>query len=125
MAKFKSKEAKYTELLMDLGVYEPAFEPVIHSLAMLERETSRLRTAWKKTAPPKQAPSALDPHYAMIRANERDIQAMRDSLGLTPKGLRRLRGREVDAPVDSRSEISRRLDALAERCGAYDGGAHE
>ena len=122
MAKGESKEAKYKQMLIDMGVYEPAFDGVIHSLAMLERETSRLRSAWKKTAPPKQAPSALDPHYDKIRANERDIQAMRDSLGFTPRGLRRLRGREMDSPVDSHSEISRRLDALAERCGAYDGG---
>lgn len=121
MAKGESKEAKYKQMLIDMGVYEPAFDGVIHSLAMLERETSRLRSAWKKTAPPKQAPSALDPHYDKIRANERDIQAMRDSLGFTPRGLRRLRGREMDSPVDSHSEISRRLDALAERCGGYDG----
>ena len=116
-----SKEAKYTEILQDLGIYEPAYDGAIHSLCILERETARLRTAWKQTAPPGSAPSALDPHYAMIRANERDIQNMRDALGLTPRGLRRLRGRMEEAPVDPRSEISRRLDALAERCEAWDG----
>lgn len=116
----QSKEAKYRRLLENLGVWQDAFLPAVHSLCMLERETSRLRSAWKLTAEKGKAPSALDPHYAQIRANERDIQSMRDSLGLTPKGLQRLRGKAAEAPVDPRSEISRRLDALAERCSAYD-----
>lgn len=120
MAKSDSKEAAYTRSLQALGVYDPAFDGVIHSLCILERETARIRRAWSATTPKGVAPSHLDPHYAQIRANERDIQSMRDSLGLTPKGLQRLRGKAAEAPVDPRSEISRRLDALAERCAAYD-----
>lgn len=117
----QSKEDKYTEAMQALGTYEPAFAPAIHDLAILERELARVRKAWKATVPAGVHPSVRDPHYALIQSLQRDILAHRDALGLTPKGLRRLRGREVAAPVDPQSEISRRLDALADRCEAYDG----
>ena len=45
-----TKEQKYADQLKDLGIYEPAFEPTIHQLAILEREQARTRKAWKKSA---------------------------------------------------------------------------
>jgi hypothetical protein len=87
-----TKEDKIREQMIALGTWNAAFVPVVHSLCMLERETSRVRSAWKATAAPGRAPSALDPHYAVIRANEREINALRESLGLTPRGLRKLKG---------------------------------
>ena len=87
-----TKEEKYRQAMISLGTWNEAFAPAVHSLCVLERETSRLRADWKRTAPPSKAPSALDPHYAQIRANEREISALRDALGLTPRGLRRLKG---------------------------------
>ena len=86
------KEEKIRETMISLGTWNAAFEPVVHSLCVLERETSRIRAEWKKTAAPGRAPSAMDPHYALIRANEREIMALRESLGLTPRGLRKLKG---------------------------------
>lgn len=96
MAKANSKEAKYKAALSELGIYHPAMDPVIHDLAVLERECARARKAWKATVPEGVAPSPLDPHYALIRQQQRDILALRNSLGLTPMGLRRIRGLGVE-----------------------------
>ena len=92
MAKSESKEAKYKRQLESLGVYDEAFEPAIHMLCIQERELSRAMRAWKATAPSKNdAPSITDPLYAEISKLRRDILARQDALGLTPKGLQRLR----------------------------------
>ena len=62
-----TKEDKYREEMIALGTWHTAFAPMVHDLAILERELSRTRAAWKRTAPPGQAPSPLDPHYQLIR----------------------------------------------------------
>lgn len=92
MAKNESKEAKYKKALSDLGIYHPAMDGLIHDLAVLERECGRARKAWKQTAPPGKPPSPMDPHYAVIRQQQRDILALRNALGLTPVALRRIKG---------------------------------
>ena len=46
---------------------------------------------WKATAAKDEAPSITDPLYAEISKLRRDILARQDALGLTPKGLQRLR----------------------------------
>lgn len=86
-----TKEQKYIAELKKLGIYETAFDGTIHALCVLEREQSRTRKAWKATAEPGGEPSTLDQHYEMILRQDRMIHALRESLGLTPKGLRRLR----------------------------------
>ena len=94
-----TKEEKYIARLKELGIWEPAFEPAVHDLAVLEREQARARKAWKAAAPSGESPSFEDPHYAIIMKQGATIQAMRESLGLTPKGLRRFRsgfGKEVE-----------------------------
>lgn len=87
-----TKEDNVRDQMIALGTWNAAFAPVVHSLCVLERETARIRAEWKKTAPPGRTPSAMDPHYAVIRSNEREISAMREALGLTPRGLRRIKG---------------------------------
>ena len=92
MAKGQSKEAIYRQQLESLGVYDPAFDPAIHVLCIQERELSRAMKAWKATAPDKNtAPLITDPLYQEISKLRRDILARQDALGLTPKGLQRLR----------------------------------
>lgn len=87
-----AKEAVYKQQLQDLGVYDPAFDGAIHVLCIQERELRRAMKAWKATAPsPKDAPSITDPLYQEISKLRRDILARQDALGLTPKGLQRLR----------------------------------
>ena len=92
MPKGQSKEEKYKAMMESLGTWNVAYAPLVHELCILEREISRARAAWKKTAPPGAAPSPLDPHYAMIRQMVRESTALRDSLGLSPRGLRRIKG---------------------------------
>lgn len=91
MAKGQSKEAIYRQQLESLGVYDPAFDPAIHVLCIQERELSRAMKAWKATVPKDKAPQITDPLYQEISKLRRDILARQDALGLTPKGLQRLR----------------------------------
>lgn len=86
-----AKEQTYKQQLQDLGVYDPAFDGAIHVLCIQERELSRAMKAWKATAAKDEAPSITDPLYAEISKLRRDILARQDALGLTPKGLQRLR----------------------------------
>ena len=122
-----AKEQQYIQQLTDLGVYDPAFDGAIHVLCIQERELSRAMKAWKATAPdPKTAPSITDPLYAEISKLRRDILARQDSLGLTPKGLQRLRRQtaptgEVAPPAASGNPmLAQLLDGIREK---YDGSA--
>ena len=115
-----TREEVYRQQLQRLGVYDPAFEPEIKTLAKLERKQQRAEKAWSATAPPGGKPSFLDPHYQVIMQLEDKILAHREALGLTPKSLRRLRGAPASDAPTSESEISARLDRLLARAGSYD-----
>lgn len=81
-----TREQTYKAQLIDLGIYHPSFEPEIHTLAMMEREHQRTLKRWKA------AEATEDSElYPVIVQQRRDILAHRDALGLTPKGLRRLK----------------------------------
>ncbi len=96
-----AKEAVYKQQLIDLGVYDPAFDPAIHVLCIQERELSRAMKAWKATAAKDEAPLITDPLYQEISKLRRDILARQDALGLTPKGLQRLRKAAGPAAADA------------------------
>ena len=98
-----SKEKVYIEQLKALGIWNEAFRGAVHDLAILERERSRTRKAWKATATDGKAPSPLDDRYQLILQQGAAIAKLRDELGLTPKSLRRIRG-EFDAAVDPVSD---------------------
>lgn len=117
-----SKEKVYADQLKALGVYDPAFDGAIHTLCILERELSRTMKAWKATAADKNtAPSVTDPLYAAILQQRREILTYRDALGLTPKGLRRLKGKKSDdAGTKSKNDIGSKLDAICTKVMAYD-----
>lgn len=96
-----AKEEIYKQQLQDLGVYDPAFDPAIHVLCIQERELSRAMKAWKATAAKDQAPLITDPLYQEISKLRRDILARQDALGLTPKGLQRLRKNAAPTSADT------------------------
>ena len=96
-----AKEQVYIQQLQDLGVYDPAFDPAIHVLCIQERELSRAMKAWKATAAKNQAPLITDPLYQEIAKLRRDILARQDALGLTPKGLQRLRKNAAPSSADA------------------------
>lgn len=96
-----AKEEIYKQQLQDLGVYDPAFDPAIHVLCIQERELSRAMKAWKATAAKDQTPLITDPLYQEISKLRRDILARQDALGLTPKGLQRLRKNAAPTSSDA------------------------
>lgn len=112
-----TREQIYREQLKALGIYEEAFEPLITDLAQMDRRWTRAKKEWAATAPPGGKPSFLDPTYAVLTGIERDRRALREVMGLTPKALRKLRG-APEAPVPQ-DLISERLQAIADRVGAY------
>ena len=112
-----TREQIYKQQLVALGVYEPAFDPLIKDLAKAERRRTRAEKEWAKTAPPGGKPSFLDPHYQVVAALDREILGYREVMGLTPKSLRRLRG-VPEAAVDS-DPITERLDKIAARVEGY------
>jgi hypothetical protein len=87
-----TREQVYKEELQELGIYDPAFEPEIKTLAQLERRLTRAQKAWSATAGADGKPSFLDPHYQIIVQLEDKILIHREALGLTPKALRKLKG---------------------------------
>ncbi len=114
-----TREQIYKEQLQALGIYDPAFDPEIKTLAQLERRMTRAQKEWSATAPPGGKPSFLDPHYPIIVQLEDKILTHREALGLTPKSLRRLVGISgSEAP--QRDLISSKLDQIAARVASYD-----
>ena len=85
-----TREEKYAKQMMELGIYHPVFDPAIHTLAIMERENQRAVKALKAAEAngEEKAAAVLRGEVAQQR---RDILTHRDALGLTPKGLRRLR----------------------------------
>lgn len=114
-----TREAIYKAQLLELGLYEPAFDPEIKTLATMERELTRAKKAWAATASEGGKPSMLDPHYAIINALRKEILQHREALGLTPKALRKLRGAPPAGP-EQKDLIADRLDAIVQRVSAYD-----
>ena len=112
-----TKEEKYRQEMIALGTWHTAFAPMVHDLAVLERELSRTRAAWKRTAPPGRPPSSLDPHYATIRQQSRDIMALRDALGLTPKALRRLKGADTSEGTNEEIKAPTILSLVRDKYG--------
>lgn len=117
-----TKEQIYAEQMKALGIYEEAFEPEIHTLAIMERELTRALKAWKAASPGGANPSILSPYFKEIVALRRDILAHRDALGLTPKALQRLKGKtaiEISGGTVA-DPLSQRLDALLDKVTAYE-----
>jgi len=86
-----TREQKYTEQLKELGIYQEAFAPAIKDLAMMEREVQKMVKEWKAEGSPPGTKLQLT-----ISQYRRDISARRDDLGLTPKGLNRLKRTAAD-----------------------------
>lgn len=113
-----TREEKYKAQLIALGIWEDAFAPLVEDLAKAERRRTRIEKAWSATAPVGGKPSFLDPHYQLLAQLDRVILAYRETMGLTPKALRKLRGAAAEpVPQDL---IADRLDAIVARVSAYD-----
>lgn len=103
-----SREKIYTAQLKDLGVYHPAFDPAIRTLADLEREHQRTKKAWRAAG--SDFSSDL---YPVIERQRRDILAHRETLGLTPKGLRRLKASSIVPEANTAADARNGSPAVA------------
>lgn len=90
-----TREQKYTQQLQLLGVYDPAFDPEIHTLAIMERDHQRTLKTWKS-----EGSDVTSEIYAVIERQRKDLLSHREALGLTPRGLRRLRAAGFAKPAD-------------------------
>lgn len=113
-----TREQVYKAQLQSLGIYDPAFDPAIKELAQLDRDMKRARDAWSATVPKGEKPSLRDPLYQVIIQLRRERLTLRESLGLTPKSLRKVRD-VPDAAASSQDLIADKLTAIAERVQAY------
>ena len=69
-----TREQIYKEQLQALGIYDPAFDPEIKTLAQLERRLTRLQKEWSATAPPGGKPRSgpcFPPIYSLRSATAR------------------------------------------------------
>ena len=89
-----SRETVYIEQLKALEIYDPAFDPAIKHLATLERELTRAKKEWSDEAKRDglKKPSFKSKLYPVIQSLRAEIERSRDELGLTPKGLKRIKG---------------------------------
>ena len=117
-----TKEQIYTSQMIELGIYEKAFDPEIRMLARLERELTRAQKEWSRTAIGGGAPSFTEPIYPTIQRLRQEILQHREALGLTPKALRKLRGQPAEGP-SQQEQITAKLDLIAQRVSEYDAAA--
>lgn len=124
-----TREQKYREQLTELGIYQELFEPEIHTLAALERDLQRLNKRWKADGCPTvdtsgRGPATSDKTLDAIMALRKEILAHRDALGLTPKGLKRLKREQFEATteqgsaVDTSGEAANVLEFVRQKYGA-------
>lgn len=102
-----TREQTYTQQMQELGIYQPIFDPEIKLLCTLERDLQRLTKRWKEAGCPTverggRGSATSDKTLDAIMSLRKEILAHRDAIGLTPKGLSRLKAkigaREKDEP---------------------------
>lgn len=106
------KEDVYVQQLKSMGIWEEAFSGAVHDLAVLERERSRTRKDWKAAKDDEEYAAAL---YDVLLRQQKEIDALRESLGLTPKALRRIRGEFDAAPAKDETRSATVLDLVRAR----------
>lgn len=109
-------EQRYTEQLQELGVYRRAFDPEIKTLCQMEREYRRLDRAWRED------PDFTSKLYESRAKLRKEILEHRDSLGLTPKGFKRLRpeNKDTDEAAGEVHPFGQLLAEIAARCATYE-----
>lgn len=109
------REDEYVSQLRAMGTYEDAFYPVVHELCILERELSRARKEWKASKSPDEIHASFDnPLYDRVRQLRSDILAHQNALGLTPAGLRKLKGPAQKTGPNAQDTLTQLLDAFKE-----------
>lgn len=114
-----AREEKIREAMKAAGVYNEIFEDSIKALAKAERQLSRSEKEWRKsggqmvaqlTNKTGAAYTAKDPHWAVVESQRKDVQAMREKLGLTPSGLKKVQQKAASVDFGRKSRIEQLLD---------------
>ena len=106
-----NREQKYIEQMRRLGIYDEIFEPEVHTLCIMERDLQRLTKRWKEEGyrtveKNGRGPATTDKNFDAIMTLRRQVLAMKDAFGLTPKGLARLKGRPtVETPDEDEDKV--------------------
>ena len=105
-----TREQKYAEQMKRLGIYDEIFDSEIHTLCIMERDLQRLTKRWKADGcqtveKSGRGPAATDRTFDAIMTLRRQVLAMKDALGLTPKALVRLKGRPAPAEDEADDKI--------------------
>ena len=113
------REAMIRADMESVGVYSPIYDKSIKQLAKLERELSRAEKTWKaagglmvveqvnKTGA---TYTAKDPNYSAVEALRKDVQSLRNQLGLTPTGLKRAQARAASSLSSGQSPVEALLE---------------
>ena len=119
-----TREQKYIEQMQRLGIYDEIFEPEIHNLCIMERDLQRITKRWKEEGyrtveKNGRGPATTDKNFDAIMVLRRQILAIKDALGLTPKALARLKGRPVAETEDQADGKPAELTILDEVRSKY------
>lgn len=117
------REAMIRADMEAVGTYSPVFDKAIKDLAKRERELAKAEKAWRAAycvdgvqRPPQMVATlitkqglpyqAKDPYYAEVGRLRKEVEGLRNQLGLTPKSLNRVRegGKLAAAAGPSRIE---------------------
>lgn len=96
-----TREEKYAEQLKALGIWDEAFMPELKKLGMMERELQRFEKRWRE--------EGADPEsklWSAIVVQRRDILTRKESLGLTPKAMSRIKGNRWAEQSNTKETIS-------------------
>lgn len=122
------REDAIANKMREAGTYDPIYDEEIHVLAGMERDLKRAMSRWKgKVERGGEDGDFNSPLWPVVQSLRKDVLSHYDSLGLTPKGMKRLRagGGEADDGARTASPVvSEMLDALrtqAERNAQGDG----
>lgn len=107
-----TKEQVYRQQMTEAGTWEDIYVPALHELCMMEREETRILKEWKKKY--NSDPNA--PIVPVLFSLRRDILAYRNSMGLTPAAMKKIKNRKADAGVSA----SKRLDDVLTRLAGGD-----
>lgn len=121
-----TREQLIAEKMREAGTYDPIYDEEIHLLAGMERDLKRALSQWKKPVYKGGDGGGFDAAlWPVVQALRKDVLAHYDSLGLTPKGMKRLRagGGELEGGARTASPIlTETLDALRTQAQANANG---
>ena len=99
-------KSKVIESMKALGVYKPEFDPTIERYVSLKAEYAKIYKEYKTGGYSYEVDTKMgvkkSPIVITLEALRKDLLALEESLGLTPKGLTRLQEKALEKPKKSK-----------------------